>query len=75
MNINAIKIELIQWLTQIEDENTLAKVKAVCEESDWWDGLPTSAKESIDNGLDDIVNDRVVDYKQVRKRIKDKFDL
>jgi predicted transcriptional regulator len=50
-----IKIELIQWLSTLEDVDTIQQlidIKAK-ENADWWDTLSDSEKKSIEQGLAD----------------------
>jgi len=47
MGLNAIKLELIEWLTKLEDSETLNYLKIVKDsnesEKDWWHELHESA--------------------------------
>ena len=48
-------MELIQWLSLIDDVSLLDKVSNLKEQSsrDWWDEIPDAEKESISQGLKD----------------------
>ena len=58
MGHDAIKLELMQWLTKIEDRETLEYLKIVKDSretrSDWWHDLTDEQKKGIDRGLADI---------------------
>lgn len=56
MDISIKKIELIEWLTKIEDEGLINKIADLKKESetDWWDSLTNEQQEDIQAGLDDI---------------------
>jgi hypothetical protein len=51
-NIQSIRLELIQWLTTIEDMDVLKKIVDLKnqEKSDWWDGISDKEEESIELG-------------------------
>jgi hypothetical protein len=63
MRIEATKLALIEWLTHLEDEDTIAFLKEMKEASedndDWWDDLAQSHKGSIERGLKDAKEGRV----------------
>ena len=54
-NIQERKLELIQWLSVIEDISLLDKLAELKEESmrDWWDEISEAEKKSISKGLED----------------------
>jgi predicted transcriptional regulator len=37
-------------------------------QTDWWDDLPESAKDSINRGLDDIEKGKVTNHTEVMKK-------
>ncbi|HMU34676.1 MAG TPA: hypothetical protein PKC89_12520, partial [Pyrinomonadaceae bacterium] len=47
------KLELIQWLSLVDDDSLIDKVAKLREESvsDWWDEISDAEKESINKGL------------------------
>lgn len=55
VNLEHKRIELIQWLTTIEDESIIKKLLKLREkeQTDWWDEISETEKESIQKGLDD----------------------
>ncbi len=69
MNIENIKIELIQWLTTLEDENALKDLISIRDKSnkDWWESISSEEKNSIQNGLKDIKEGKVVSHTEARK--------
>lgn len=52
-NIQERKLELIQWLSLVDDDSLIDKVAKLREESvsDWWDEISDAEKESINKGL------------------------
>lgn len=63
------KIELIQWLSTIEDDSVLEKIAAIQLEDtkDWWNSISTDEQKSIENGILDAENGRLNDHSVARK--------
>ena len=55
LNIQSKKIELIQWLSTIEDLSVINKIIALKtqESRDWWNSISDAEKQSIEVGLKD----------------------
>ncbi|MBE0655390.1 MAG: hypothetical protein IH594_16435 [Bacteroidales bacterium] len=72
MGIKAIKQELIEWITQLEDHETIEYLKIVKDsgtsDHDWWDDLSEEQKADIERGLKDIREGRTYSYEEVKKR-------
>ena len=70
MGHDAIKLELIQWLTKLEDSETLDYLKIVKDSSgtssDWWHDLTDDEKSGIVRGLADIDAGRVHSHEEVK---------
>jgi len=75
MGHEAIKLELIEWLSKLEDSETINYLKIVKDTSsanrDWWDDLTEEQKQGINRGLRDIDEGNIVSHKEV----KDKYGL
>jgi len=71
MTNEAIKLELIEWLTHLEDEATINYLKLVKESSsqqnDWWNDLTDEQIQGIERGLKDVDEGRVIPHDQVKK--------
>jgi len=69
MGHDAIKLELIEWLTKLEDNETIQYLKIVKDSKldgdDWWDNLSHDEKKGIERGLKDIETGRVVSHEEV----------
>lgn len=54
-NLQERKIELIQWLSVIDDATLLEKIADLKDQSDqdWWDEISEAEKASVDRGLAD----------------------
>ena len=68
----AIKLELIEWLTHLEDDATIKYLKVVKDSrdknSDWWNDLTEEQIRGIEQGLRDIDEGRVTPHDQVKKK-------
>ena len=69
MDIRLEKLELMKMLMETENPSVLQAIRKIFqkEEKDWWDDLPNSAKDGINEGLEDIKNGRVHSYEEIKK--------
>ena len=72
MRHEAIKLELIEWLAKLDDEETINYLKIVKDskssQNDWWDELTNDQKQGIQRGLKDIDEGRVTPHEDVKKK-------
>lgn len=72
MGHKAIKVELIEWLMKLEDDETLEYLKVVKDsinsEHDWWHDLSEKDKSGIERDLKDIKDGRTTTHEDVKKR-------
>jgi hypothetical protein len=72
MGHDAIKLELIEWLTKLDDDETIQYLKIVKdskdEHTDWWDDLSDEQKEGVQRGLNDIDQGRVIPHDEVKRK-------
>lgn len=64
------KLDLIQWLTALEDMEILKKVEELKQfhAKDWWKDISTAEKESILNGVKSANQEELVPHELVRKK-------
>lgn len=69
LNIQQEKIELIQWLSTVEDKSILDKIKALRkkESKDWWNTVSNEEKKSIEIGLEDANAGKLKPHSEARK--------
>lgn len=69
MKLQAKKLELIQWLSTIDNPSIIDKITAIRndEKQDWWDALSDAEKESIEKGIEDADAGRLNDHQKARK--------
>ncbi len=71
MNIQAEKLNLIEWISKLNDASIIGKLRSVqmdySESKDWWDALKKEEMESINRGLKDFEEGRVHSHETARK--------
>ena len=67
-NIQERKLELIQWVSVIDDVSLLDKLTNLRDQSisDWWDEISDSERESISKGLADADAGNVRPHSEAR---------
>ena len=71
MQLEAIKLELIEWLARLKDSGTIELLKSFKDsstENDWWDELSDEHKMGIEKGLADIQAGKVVTHDDVTRK-------
>jgi len=63
------KLELIQWLSTIEDFSIIEKIMALRknETTDWWNSISENEKESIEIGLKDAESGNLNPHSKARE--------
>lgn len=69
LNLQNKKIELIQWLSTLNDHTLIDKLMKLREKekSDWWNEISDSEKKSIEQGIHDADNGKLTSHSDVRK--------
>jgi len=69
LTILSKKMELIQWLSTIEDSSIIEKIMDLRkkESKDWWNSISESEKESIENGLKDAKAGKLNSHSKARE--------
>lgn len=74
MKLETIKLELIEWLTKLEDQDTIEYLKVVKDaklgETDWGHELTAEQTQALARGLKDIDQGRVTAHEEVKKRFE-----
>lgn len=72
MGQEALKLELIEWLAKLADNETIEYLKIVkdskSKSNDWWDDLTETQKLGIDRGLKDIEQGRTFSHAEIKSR-------
>lgn len=72
MNIQAKKYKLIEWITNIQDSKLIDKLVKIADGSDWWDEISDAEKTSVEKGLKDLEEGKIV-YHSEAKKIYEKY--
>lgn len=70
MNLQNKKIELIQWLTTLDDLALIDKLLKLRkkEKTDWWSQISTDERKSIEKGIQDAENGKLISHTVVKKK-------
>ncbi len=72
MGHEAVKLELIEWLTKLEDDETINYLKLVKDanksNNDWWYDLNHVQRDGIVRGLQDVDAGRVTLHDDVKQK-------
>jgi len=68
------KLELIQWLSALEDQEVIEKLSNFRKEEtkDWWDSISAEEKNAIEKGINDADEKKLKSHSEARK-IYDKW--
>jgi len=69
LNIQNKKLELIQWLSTIEDSTIIEKIMDLRkkESKDWWNSISENEKESLEQGLKEADSGKLNPHSNARK--------
>ena len=71
MDIQTKKLDLIQWLIQLNDERLLKKIEILqAEDLDFWNGLSEHQRQEIIKGIAELDAGQKNDYEQVISRYR-----
>ncbi|MBK6283271.1 MAG: hypothetical protein IPF54_12030 [Draconibacterium sp.] len=75
MNTEAVRLRLINWISQLEDEILLKKIDSFrIGQKEGWDDLSYEDQQAIEEGLNQLNEGKFVPYSEVRERIKLKLN-
>ncbi len=76
MNLEARKLNLINWILSIQEEEVLSKMEKIQHErNDWWDSISQDDKEAIEEGIEQLDRGESISRTQARERIKNRYSL
>ena len=63
------KLELIQWLSTLEDSKVIEKIIDLrkSQSKDWWNSISDAEKQSIEQGLSDADSGKLNSHQNARK--------
>lgn len=68
INLQNKKIELIQWLSTLNDKSMIDKLMKLRkkDKSDWWNEISTDEQKSIEKGIQDADNGKLTSHSNVK---------
>lgn len=78
MNLQAKKLELVQMILNTNRPSLLDKVSKLLSQErdvDWWDELPLSVQQSIDESIKQADRGEIVSHEEIMKEVKLKYGL
>ena len=76
MNLEARKVNLINWISSIQESNLIEKLEALQKEGvDWWNKVSKEDKQAIDEGLEQLDRGEFLTHSEVRAKVKEKYNL
>jgi predicted transcriptional regulator len=71
MGLAAKKLDIINWITNLNDEEILEKINSLRKrEADWWDTIDDDEKAEILEGLSQLDRGESVAHEQVMAKYK-----
>lgn len=70
MNLEKEKLNIIKWITSLEDDSAIARIKLLKDhpqKTDWWNEISEAEKKSIDKGLKNIKERKIKSHKEVKR--------
>jgi len=70
MNIAETKVELAQRILSTNDKDLINHFKAIfsTRDDDWWDTLPDTVKDDVDESLKQVERGETITHKQAMKK-------
>jgi hypothetical protein len=76
MDIQALKIDLVEKIIKTEKKSLLIKISELIQtekSGDWWEQLPPEIQESIMDGFNNIKEGNVYTHEQVIQEAKERY--
>ncbi|MCX6277188.1 MAG: hypothetical protein NT004_03705 [Bacteroidetes bacterium] len=73
MNLSAEKLDIIQRICEIQDNDLIDLIKNIIlvpdiAKSDWWSYTSQEEKDSINRGIDDLQQGKIHPHEQIRMK-------
>jgi hypothetical protein len=71
MDIAGRKINLISWISNLQDEKILSRIETVKgEEADWWETISDEERAEIEEGIAQLDRGESIPHEQVMAKYK-----
>jgi hypothetical protein len=74
MDIQTTKIDLIHWLTELQDTEVLRQIVNIRSGKDWWDDISEHERLAIDEGIAELDRSEGIPHEEVMKQVRDKLN-
>ena len=76
MNLEAKKLDLINWLSSLKDASVISQLFAIKNDSeyDWYQHLSKKQKKEIEKGLNDLDSGNTISNDDVMRLVKHKIE-
>jgi phosphoenolpyruvate carboxylase len=76
MNLENRKLNLINWISSLQEEDTLSKIEEIQKEkTDSRDKVSEEDEKAINEGLEQLENGEFLTHDEVRTKIKERFNF
>jgi hypothetical protein len=76
MNLENRKINLINWISSIQEPSIIDKMEAIQKENaEWWDSVSDEDKQAIEEGLDQLDKGEYLTRSHFRSKVKEKYNF
>jgi hypothetical protein len=76
MNLENRKLNLINWISSLQEEDTLSKIEEIQKEkTDSRDKVSEEDEIAINEGLEQLENGEFLTHDEVRTKIKERFNF
>jgi hypothetical protein len=76
MDIQALKLELVEKILHTEKPSLLVKISEMLKneaKDDWWQQLPSEVQDSILEGIKDVEEGKIFSHDEVIREAKQKY--
>lgn len=71
MNTETVRLKLIHWISQLDDEKLLKKIESLRgNQKQGWGDLSIDDQQAIEEGLNQLNEGKSIPYSEVRKEIE-----
>lgn len=76
MNLDTRKINIINWISSVQEEDILAEMERIqMQKTDWFDTINNEDKNAINEGLKQLDKGEFLTRSQVRDSINEKYNF
>ena len=76
MNLETRKINIINWISSLQEEDILTKMEELQKgKNDWWNSVNDEDKKAINEGLKQLDKGEFLTRSQMRNKIKEKYNF